>query len=283
MFSQNPDIQKLQKKELDMLKYFHEICEKHHLTYYICGGTLIGAVRERGFIPWDDDIDIMMPRKDYEWLLENRTRIFQDQYYLYDYRVDEKENNPRRVPALCDKSIEILHKRGNEERKQYLLLDIFVLDGMPKGSFRRNLHYTHYWVWHMLLQLSWYDITVNQHRANRNIVEKFTIWILNHVKIRPKWDSQKLVRKENDVLRKYDWNHSDYVCSLLGPCHKKEILSRKFFLNSVPLEFENLVVNAPGEYHALLTHYYGNYMVPPARIEEKELHHRLRILGENNK
>lgn len=112
MFSQNPDIQKLQKKELDMLKYFHEICEKHHLTYYICGGTLIGAVRERGFIPWDDDIDIMMPRKDYEWLLENRTRIFQDQYYLYDYRVDEKENNPRRVPALCDKSIEILHKRA---------------------------------------------------------------------------------------------------------------------------------------------------------------------------
>ena len=283
MFSQNPDIQKLQKKELDMLIYFHEICEKYHLTYYICGGTLIGAVRERGFIPWDDDIDIMMPRKDYEWLLENRTKIFQDQYYLYDYRVDEKENNPRRIPALCDKSVEIYNKQGNKERKQYLLLDIFVLDGMPNGKFRKNLHYLHCQFWHILLQLSWYDTTLNQHKVNRSIIEKLIIWFLNYIKIRPKWDSQKLVRKENDVLRKYDWNHSDYVCSLLGPCHKKEILPRKFFLNSIPLEFENLVVNAPGEYHALLTHYYGNYMVPPARIEEKELHHRLRILGENNK
>mgnify|MGYP004663626933 FL=1 len=263
-----------------MLKYFHEICEKYHLTYYICGGTLIGAVREQGFIPWDDDVDIMMPRKDYEWLLENRTRVFKDHYYLYDYRIDEKENNPRRVPALCDKSVKIIQKRGNEDRMQYLLLDIFVLDGMPRGNLRRNLHYAHFWIWHMLLQLSWYDTTVNQYKTNRNVSEKIVIWLLNHVKIRPKWDSQKLVQKENNVLEKYGWDHSDYVCSLLGPCHKKEILPKKFFSNSVSLEFEDLLVNAPGEYHEFLTHYYGDYMVPPAKIEEKELHHRLQILGE---
>lgn len=280
MFSENSNIQKIQKKELCMLKYFHEICEKYRLTYYICGGTLIGAVREQGFIPWDDDVDIMMPRKDYEWLLENRTRVFKDHYYLYDYRIDKKENNPRRIPALCDKSVKFIQKQGNKDRIQYLLLDIFVLDGMPKGKLRRNLHYAHFWIWHMLLQLSWYDTTVNQYKTNRNVAEKIAIWLLNHVKIRPKWDSQKLVQKENNVLKKYAWDRSDYVCSLLGPCHKKEILPKKFFSNNVSLKFEDLLVNAPGEYHEFLTHYYGNYMVPPEKIEEKELHHRLQILGE---
>ena len=62
MFSSKLDIQRIQKIELEMLRYFDEVCEKNQLVYYVCGGTLLGAVREAGFIPWDDDIDVMMPR-----------------------------------------------------------------------------------------------------------------------------------------------------------------------------------------------------------------------------
>lgn len=279
MFSDKPEIQKIQKKELEMLRYFHEICEKHNLTYYICGGTLIGAVREQGFIPWDDDIDIMMPRKDYEWLLQHRKEILNGKYNLYDYRIDEKENNPRRVPALCDKSMKLVLKRSNVAREQYLLLDIFVLDGMPKGKIRREMHYVFFWIWHIMLQLSCYDTTVNQYRADRSFIGKILIKILNNIKFRPKWNTQKLIQKEHDILKKYDWNHSDYVCSLLGPFYKKEILPKVYFSHSVKLQFEDLSVNAPAKYHEILTHYYGDYMTPPKTVEERELHHRIEIIG----
>lgn len=278
MFSDNPDICRIQKIELEMLKYFDEICREHALTYYVCGGTLIGAVRERGFIPWDDDIDIMMPRKDYEWLLQHREEVLCDKYYLYDYRIDEKENNPRRIPALCDKSMKVRLTKGNKDREQYILLDIFVLDGMPKGKIKRDLHYLFFSMWHLALQLSWYDTTVNQYKANRMWLGKLAIKGLNHVKLRPKWDSRKLVQKEHCILKKYEWDHSDHVCSLLGPCHYKEILPKEYFVSSVKLPFEDMMVNAPAKYHEELTHYYGDYMVPPASREEKELHHRMEII-----
>ncbi len=278
MFSDNPDIRKIQKIELEMLRYFDKICEENNLTYYICGGTLIGAVREKGFIPWDDDIDIMMPREDYEWLLRYRTKVLTGKYFLYDYRIDERENNPRRVPALCDKSMKVKQKRGNREREQYILLDIFVLDGMPRGKIRRNLHYLFFSLWHIALQLSWYDTTVNQYRTDRTRLEKLVIKMLNNIKVRPKWDTRKLVRKEHNILKKYEWGHSDYVCSLLGPCHKKEILPKEIFSNSIKLQFEDLKVNAPAKYHEELIHYYGDYMVPPVKKEERELHHRFEIV-----
>ncbi len=280
MFSENPDICRIQKIELEMLRYFDEICRKHALTYYVCGGTLLGAVREGGFIPWDDDIDLMMPRKDYEWLLQHREEILNDKYFLYDYRIDEKENNPRRIPALCDKSMKVRLTKGNKEREQYILLDIFILDGMPRGKIKRNLHYLFFSVWHLALQLSWYDTTVNQYKVNRSLGGRLAIKILNNIKLRPKWDSQKLVQKEHCILKKYEWNHSDHVCSLLGPCHKKEILPKDYFKHSVKLQFEDLLVNAPSMYHEELTHYYGNYMIPPTSKEEKELHHRMEIIGE---
>lgn len=76
----------LQNLELEILKVFHKICEKHNLHYFLIGGTLLGAVRHKGFIPWDDDIDVGMPRKDYETLLKNADKWFPQKFKLSHWK-----------------------------------------------------------------------------------------------------------------------------------------------------------------------------------------------------
>ena len=77
------EIKKLQEKSLEMLLFFKDFCDKHSLSFFFCGGCLIGAVREGGFIPWDDDVDVFMPRDDYEKLIEifNKERE-NERYFL---------------------------------------------------------------------------------------------------------------------------------------------------------------------------------------------------------
>ena len=78
----NEDLNKLKKIELEVMEYYNEICQKHNLTYYIFYGTLLGAVRHSGFIPWDDDIDVLMPIDDYKKLLNILKNDKHDKYYV---------------------------------------------------------------------------------------------------------------------------------------------------------------------------------------------------------
>ena len=79
----------LQQVEFDLLKEFIRVCEKHSLTYYLIGGSALGAVRHKGFIPWDDDIDVGMPREDYDKLMSLHDE-FKHPYFLQNFRTDRK-------------------------------------------------------------------------------------------------------------------------------------------------------------------------------------------------
>ena len=77
------NIEDMKKLEFNMLKFLREICVKNNLRFYIIGGTLLGAVRHRGFIPWDDDIDVVMPREDFEKVVEIMNNSSQSRYKLF--------------------------------------------------------------------------------------------------------------------------------------------------------------------------------------------------------
>ena len=127
-------IEELKAVELNILKDVAKFCEKHDIKYFLCGGTLLGAIRHKGFIPWDDDIDIAMPREDYE-------RFFK----LYNssntrYHADSLENNPNwhmSFGRVGDTATVLYEHTLKEKYKEYhAFIDVFPVDGIPSCSWK---------------------------------------------------------------------------------------------------------------------------------------------------
>ena len=130
-------LRQLQLVELDILKQFLEICEKHALTYYMLGGTLLGAVRHKGFIPWDDDIDIGMPRPDYEKFLKLATYDLKPPYQLHTLFQNRGEYNYY-YARVENPETRVLRKMAIEDVHIPAWIDVFPLDGVPNDAHNRD-------------------------------------------------------------------------------------------------------------------------------------------------
>ena len=137
MFGDKDELREIQLKELALLKEVKRICKKYRLRYFLCGGTLLGAVRHQGFIPWDDDIDIMMPREDYEQFIRMASEEWQDYYYTNSAR-------PDCITHVVDKKTTIIRTNCMKERRENLCIDIFPLDGMPKSAVGRIIYFYYF-------------------------------------------------------------------------------------------------------------------------------------------
>lgn len=126
----------LQDKMLDILKHFISICEQNNLKYCACGGTCIGALRHKGFIPWDDDLDVFMPRPDYEKLWHIYDNSKEPKFKLC--RTTAEKNYHHRVMQMVDVDTTFINKRSqNEDIEHGVYIDIIPLDACPKSPFKR--------------------------------------------------------------------------------------------------------------------------------------------------
>ena len=174
-------IQVIQKKELAIFKEFIRVCEKHQLTYFALGGTLLGAVRHKGFIPWDDDIDIGMPREDYNKLMSLAPSEFN-----FPYKLVNEKNTPSFTKAfmnLQDSTTKILMTYSNVAHEESLWIDIFPIDGLPSNPIKKYLHEKRYLFSRMMVQLSQFNKIVNQNKENRPSLEKLIIKIAEIINI----------------------------------------------------------------------------------------------------
>ena len=134
------ELEELQQTELEILKVFHNFCTENGLRYYLAGGTLIGAIRHKGFIPWDDDIDICMPRPDYMKLLELAENGKLDEYRCVDSRYIDPES-PTSIIRIYDNRTEIAFKNNLVKMKFGCWIDLFPLDGVESGKIKRRMHF----------------------------------------------------------------------------------------------------------------------------------------------
>ena len=128
----------LQLCELEIVRDVVDICQRHGLQLYMIGGTFLGAVRHRGFIPWDDDVDLCFRRSDYEKFLELAPRELKEGYVLRHY---EKDPSMPYYPAqVVDPSFEILDVSAQIPKTRSAWIDLFPIDGMPDGAIPFFFH-----------------------------------------------------------------------------------------------------------------------------------------------
>ena len=134
------DVKDIQKALLDIMKDIDAFCRKYHITYFTCGGTCLGAVRHKGFIPWDDDMDICMPRKDYERFIRGFAKVYRKKYWVQNVKRD----------SVYDLNFSKVRKKGTkfeeifdmDREKAGLFIDIYPLENAFDNPVLRRLHGT---------------------------------------------------------------------------------------------------------------------------------------------
>lgn len=246
----------LKEIQISILKAVAAFCEENHLSYFLTGGTLIGAVRHRGFIPWDDDVDLNMPRKDYEYFFANFNESRNDtlvaislenskDYYLASGKVyDARTVLTERVLGATPIGVNI---------------DIFPMDEFPGDTYKLNRITREVGFLRSLLLFK--TLIWNQ---SRPLIKNLAL-IAGRTMLLP-IDRKALLKTISDKSQKYN---NDPKCTKVAVMAvliygKKEIFDKKDFEGVVKLEFEGDLYSAPSGYDHILRQVYGDYMqLPP--------------------
>ncbi|MGX7196880.1 LicD family protein [Enterococcus olivae] len=258
------DKKKLQQIELNILKEVIKVFEKHQLKYFALGGTMLGAVRHKGFIPWDDDIDIGMPRKDYEKFCDIYIKELPSNLKLRNFKTDISYRYY--ISRILDLNYKLIEKRNKDvEAFTYVSIDIFPLDGLPTSLIFRKLHQARVMYRRMKMSLGYFE-TLDKERE-RNIVEKI---IINFFKIFPLYkfiDSNDEKKKIDKLLKKYDIDNNSYCSNLMGAYRTKETFKKEVFSSGSKYDFEDISIMGPHDSHCYLEQMYGDYMKIPSSEE----------------
>ena len=258
----------LQSKLVEMLEWFHDFCKKNDLRYYIIAGTMLGAVRHGGFIPWDDDIDVGMPRKDYEKLRQISAEQ-QKEKYMFEYPSKENSRFPYLWAKLFDTTTSVIEIQ-RDRVKRGIYIDIFPLDGIGNAyneavdnfqPIKRKLSLNTIVSCSVLKRRKWYK--------NAAVVAGRLI--------SPLFVNRHKLRINLDILcQKYDFDDCEFVCNLMGGSNEKGIVKKDYFGKPTEVKFENIIVyglEAPDGY---LKSLYGSYMeLPP--IEKRISYHDMEL------
>lgn len=256
-------LRKLQLKELDTLVYFKEFCDKNNLLFYLCGGCCIGSLRTGGFIPWDDDIDILMPRDDYEKLYKLWDNDKQERFKLL--RTDEKIFTGNIFTTIVD--TETTCVKANQAHLDIpfgIMMDIFPIDGCPKEKFKRTMQKLNAMIYSLFLA----QIVPENHGGIMALGSKFLLSIVKSPKAR-----EKKWRNAERRMSKYKIADCEYITELCEGVHSMQPeYPKEWFASAVYREFEGLQMPIPVGYDPYLKKAFGDYMTLPPEDKQKPHH-----------
>ncbi len=241
------DLDKIKEIEMEVMDYFAKICQENHLTYYLFWGTLLGAIRHKGFIPWDDDIDVIMMPDEYLKFLEIMEHEHSDKYYL------QNMYNTKYCTYLSSK-IRKYHTTMVEKDLNYLPfkkginIDIFPLLKYPTGKWGQFL---------FMYRFRLVALLSNRDLKGPSIKQKLINGILHLI---PRNLCNHIIKRKMEKLIKYDGPFSEYRIDQYYGFDKDW-----FGIKVVPFEDRKYII--PKEYDKVLTKLFGDYMTPPPESE----------------
>lgn len=253
----------------DVLREFIDICKKNNLTYYCCGGTAIGAIRHHGMIPWDDDIDVFMPRPDYDRFINIATSTDLGKYEIVTPHTHK--DYPLYFAKLCNRQT-TLQELADTPCIYGLYIDIFPIDGAPddyesayklikkyiktKNKLSAISSHNTFWTYISLL--------AQPHEWGRFVRKTIAFFFRRHYR-------QMILNRMNKMMYKYNYDSSKLVAVYCGSYGIKEVFPKSWLNGTVQFQYEGLTVDLPIGYDEYLRQYYGDYMqLPP---EEKRITH----------
>ena len=257
----NYDIRILQRKIIGNLEAIDAVCREHGLRYYLWAGTMLGAVRHKGFIPWDDDMDICMPRPDYEQLISHWREWLPQPYEVIAPETDSTYPYP--FAKIEDASTTVL-ERPDFKFLEGVYIDVFPIDGAPTDEQKRKSHFKRYKFWRHLLFLRGRD-PFKHGKGPRS----WFPWLLHKI-----YSLEDLQNKVKGYMTKYPYDASDYVCDyddgLRGVIEKRILGTPQVY----PFEDKQFV--GVEHYDEYLSNKYGDYMQLPPK-EKQIQHHFFRL------
>ena len=244
--------------ELDILLAVADFCDKNNLTYFLAYGTLIGAIRHKGFIPWDDDIDIQMPREDYNKFIATFTH---ERYKAIAPGTPMSKHSF--VKVIDTKTVKI--EPGLSYNAGYLGIDIdiFALDGAPSDDAEYNL-------WYDKLDAAYSSFVYSvQSITKGSLKHRVKLALLKLLKIKK---PEYYLEEAKKLHEQYPYKTCEYAASVECPYkYRSNRVPKKYFVGSVDVEFEGHMFRAPICYDKVLRAVYGDYMqLPP---ENKRVTH----------
>lgn len=258
--------QQVKLAQLDLMTELDRICKKHSLRYFMVGGTLIGAVRHNGFIPWDDDIDVGMLWEDYEKLREICAQELDPAYWLHDW-----ENDPNSPHPFYKLKIRGTHYReeiaGSSKMDDGIFIDIFPFDNAPEGTAaQKRQGMTLKLLRKIILVRCGFDL------GKGSVPKKLVYGALKLFSyLRPLTGWKKSFQK---LRTRYNTGKSAYVVNMCGAySYEKEKKPREMMEKVVEHVFESGSFSIPEDYDTYLRGCYGDYMQLPPEEKRVGIHH----------
>lgn len=256
-------------KLIGILQKIMEICEENSIHWFVGYGACIGAIRHKGCIPWDDDIDVCMPRPDYDRFVE-----LCKETELVDYELATPNDTPGYYVSfvrMYDKK-STLYFTTNSLHVSGIYIDIFPIDGASDGNIESNFRSCR-----ILKKISKRSRMYYSKNFRRNLIKKgrfhtYLLIVFTSLFRKPiQRVSLKLIEK---TTRKFPYESSEYCMFYETEVYgmRRNIIPKKWIEETVWVPFENIQVRVPKYYHEYLTHIYGDYMTPPPEDKRDDRH-----------
>lgn len=249
------DLDKLHQRILQILLAVDRVCRIHEIRYYCWAGTMLGAVRHKGFIPWDDDMDICMPRPDYDRFMSHAHEWLPSP--LEALCIETDATYPGGFGKVVDSSTTLI-EREHSDYIGGIYIDVFPIDGAPRSFIARHISVTRY----KLLDKLLYFLHRNPYKHGQGI-KAVPILLIKHL-FTHEWARKQL----RAAYLAYDYDKSDYVIDYDDGV--KGIIDKKVLGTPQPISFEGHEVMGVEQADTYLRNKYGDYMVIPPHDHQRQ-------------